>query len=199
MKYLSTLLTVLLAVAGLSASIDPLDVVIMSDPTSNTVIVRSAVPVSRPTTLELFDQRGNTLYNTKITEGDFFSKRFQAEYLPTGKYVLILTDERSRTTLPFQSNQGLVAFSPLDGLRTVFPRVDLQENRTLVVNYPAVSGQTLVVKLSGLDGNIVFTDSVSPESTIRKAYQLDNLSAGDYTLSVADRKHEIQSTAITLR
>lgn len=199
MRYISVLFTVFLALTQLQASVDPIDVVIMTDPTSNTVVIRSTIPLSRTTRMDLMDDRGNIVYNAELTEGTFFSKRFPAKYLPTGRYLLQLTDERGRTSMPFHINKGRVFYQPQKAAQAFFPNANLKEERMLVVTYPASVGKPYEVALINGDGQTVFSDRSNSSERVRKSYLLDELSAGTYTIAIRANQDRLTSRAITLK
>lgn len=199
MRYINVLITVFLAIAQLQASVNPLDVVIMTDPTSKTVVIRSTIPLSRTTRMNLMDDHGNAVYHVELTEGSFFSKRFPAKYLPTGKYLLQLTDERGRTSMPFHITKGRVFYRAQAGAQAFFPKANLNEERMLVVTYPGSGGRPYEVVLINGEGQTVFSDRSNSAETVRKSYLLDDLSAGTYTFAIRADQDRLMSHAITLK
>ena len=199
MKVLFTTLAFVFCVTILTASIDPYDMVILADPTSGSVVVRSTVPLSHAGTLVLEDARGRQLFNGEIAEGGYISKRFPIKYLPTGKYLLTLTDATGRTSLPFNCQHGVANYSPRDGHRTIFPSVNLGRDKKLTISYPASGGRPIEIALRQDDGAAVFTDQVQADVAIRKAYRLNALAAGSYVLTVEQEADIIHRTSITLR
>ncbi len=199
MRSIINLLLVFSVAGHLSASVDPLDVLVMQDPTTNSVVVRTLIQLELATKMELKNARGNFLYSGDMTAGTYVSKRFSCDNLPTGRYVLYFTDERGRTSIPFSSRGGAIAFSAVNGLRTIFPAVSLSDDRTLIVSYHGATQEAYEIELLGADGRTVFTDSVRPSQATRKAYQLDNLHAGRYTLTFNTSTLPTRSTNINLR
>ena len=197
------LFTVFIAILCLStsvrASINPYDVVMATDPTSRTSVIRSTVPMGLDTKLELVTPRGVRYYDREITEGEFITLRFPANYLPTGKYVLRIFTERGRTSLPFEYRKRAIGYTPAEGLQTIYPGVDLRDDRRLIVSYPANEGSPLRVTLLNYAGEAVFTDRDNAGAATRKAYQLDNLSAGVYTLTIATEDMRLHSHELQLK
>ena len=201
MNYLATLLTLVLGSASLAASIDPVDVVVVADPTSKTVVIRSAMAVPHATKITLLSQRGDQLYTADVAAGAYVSLRFPVTALPAAKYVLHFTDDIGRTTLPFATDANqLVKYSFAEGLRTIFPRVDVKEARTLVLSYPATEqSKAYRMTLRSADGKTVFSDRVDATASVRKTIQLESLHAGIYTVAFAANNKRLHSTAIELR
>lgn len=200
MTYLATLIFLLFTVT-LQASIAPVDVLVSADPTSETVIIRSATAVSHATTMSVFTQRGEQVYTADIAAGAYVSKRFPAAVLPAALYVLHFTDALGRTTLPFKIDESsTVQYSFAEGTHTLFPRVNMQEARTLVLSYPATEQcKAYRMTLQDAQGQTVFTDEVASTTSVRKAIQLEALHAGTYTIAFAADNRKLNSTAITLR
>ena len=201
MNYLATLLALFLASSSLTASLDPMDVIVVADPTTRSVVIRSATAVTEATTMMIYTQRGDHLYTAEIGAGAFVSKRFPLTAFPAAKYVLHFSDQHGRTTLPFTAdNKQQIRYSFTDGTRTVFPFVDVQEARTLVLSYPATEQSTAYrMTLQTLGGKTIYIDEVDTAASVRKAIQLPGLSAGTYTVAFAADNRRLHSTAITLR
>ena len=199
MKRITTLLIFLLATTVASASLDPLDVVIQADPTTKTFVLRSTHPVSELLRMELFDERGVLVYRHEAAPNTFFSKRFPMHSMERGRYVVLLTDSRGRTSLPFTLRLNTVHFDRGEATQTFYPNVRLDEDRLLVVSYPANDGEEVRVELATNTGKTVFTDATHPEQAMTKAYQLNQLRAGTYTFTVTDRHQTLHSERITLR
>ena len=198
MKTIAILLLVLSVSASCLASIDPIDVVMLTDPTSNTSVIRSTTPVSQATHLALADQWGTEIHNAEVAAGDFFSLRFAAGTLPKGSYVLLISDTRGRTRLPFEYHLSFITYDPNEGTRTVYPRFTLRDDRQLIVSYSANSESDLRVVLTDANGDAVFQDEHGQAARARKAFQLNQLSAGVYTLTVADNGHHLHSQELRL-
>ena len=198
MKLFTAFIAVCCLSAGLRASVDPYDVVMATDPTSNTSVIRSTIPMELPATMELVSPRGVGYYQSEVAEGAFLSIRFPAKFLPTGKYILRISTERGRTSLPFEYRKRTIAYSPTEGVRTMYPGVDLRGHRQLIVSYPANEGAELQVALLNPAGQEVFADSNGASIASRKAYRLDNLSAGTYTLTIATDDKRLHSRELQL-
>ncbi|OAV44925.1 hypothetical protein [Lewinella sp. 4G2] len=199
MKVTLTIFLAFFSFCSLFASIDPIDVEILTDPTSETTVFRSTIPVERAALLTVADDWGNEIFRCHVKANDFFSKRFAAADLPSGKYIFTFADERGRTVLPFTAKRGRVSHETADARRMLYPNVDLTDDKLLVVNYPAYSGKPVAVELKNDTGNAVFREVLPTDQATKKSYALDKLAAGSYTLTVNQRSTRIHSTAITLR
>ena len=200
MKVFTFLLVLLFGAATADASINPLDVLVRSDATTATVVVRTLLPAERAFTFELRTPQGKVVLTREVAAGAFLNRRFAATSLPTGRYVATFTDERGRTEQPFTiDHNGAVRAAYTEASTELFPRVTLDDAGQLVVNVRGTGGRPVAIELSDPDGKTVLKDKISGETGARRAYQLSGLAAGDYVVRVDGRHTTPYTTAIQLR
>lgn len=198
MQRLTVLLLLLFSLGNVRASIDPLDIVVLTDVSSKTFVLRTTLAVNEETTLDILDQKETSLYQITLSKGQYLNKRYPLATLPAGQYTLVFTDSRGRTTQPIVANGNGVTRDLKQAQRIYFPRVDLSADRLLVVNYANESSRRVSIALVGQDGATVFTDQVKTDGPVKRAYQLDKLAPGDYYVTVDAYNVKKHVTAIQL-
>ncbi len=198
-KVITTLLVLIFATAAAVAAISPFDLTIQRDVTSGTIVFRSTIPMDYAASILIEDLFGNALYEGRLNRGDFLNKRFREAGFTSKNYRLVVVDTLGQTTLPFQLRPAgqLVDFAAADQL--FFPRVDLRAERMLVVDYNNKSGRRVDIRIANTDGETVFSDSVNGTKNVQRAYQLNQLSEGDYQVTVSARDIKDYTLAFALR
>lgn len=181
----------------LTASVNPIDLVILDDPTSRTLILRTTTEVEQQTKIRLSDADGLTLYTTRLDSGDYLNVRLKLAALPAGTYTLDVSDEQGRTVQPIDiTGQGVIA-DPALATRTFFPRVDLRD-KLLTINYLNPAGKQVDIRLEDRQGNKVIFDRLPGENTVQRAYSLKNLPSGDYFVTVSTTGTPTYTTSLQL-
>lgn len=199
MKTLTTIVAVLLLSLGLGASVDPYDIIVVEDETNETVLFRSTIAFSHATTVTLESLLIGTIYSIDVATDGFLNSRIRKEGIPTGAYELVITDERGRTVIPFNlNNRSGLRCNYAEARNILYPTVNLKDERVLVVKYANESGKRVNLRLTNADGQEVFAVKLEGE-TIRRAYQLDQLEAGEYTVTVSSRHVKNYTAAIALQ
>lgn len=197
MKYILTLLTLFFASATALASIDPQDLTIQRDPTSGTLIVRTTVAVDQDAAFRVLDRRGNAVYNDSVRAGGFVNKRFPLTAFPPGSYTVELTDQMGATTWPLRPRGNGPVTDLAAAVRVTYPRIDLRDERTLVVDYANRDGKRVSIRIADAAGRTVFSDQV--DGKVQRAYRLDQLALGDYRVVVDGRSLKTYTQDIALR
>ncbi|MEM9930080.1 MAG: hypothetical protein AAF840_09700 [Bacteroidota bacterium] len=199
MKLLTTIFIFFLATAAAFASIHPEDLTVQRDVTSGTLVFRSIIPMENTAKVQIVDWFGNAIYSGTLNQGDFLNKRFREAGFKSKSYRLIITDTVGRTTLPFQLRPSgqLVDLAKADCL--AFPQVDIRDERMLVVDYKNKSGKRVDIRIANREGETVFSDSVNGTKNVQRAYQLNQLSEGDYQIIVSARELKDYTLAFALR
>ncbi len=185
------------AVATLSASVNPIDLVIQTDPTSHTLTLRTTTFVEHPTTVKLVDHDGLVLHTTQLAAGDYLNSRFQLAALPAGTYTVEIADEMGKTTQPLLLDRSGITSDPALATRTYHPRVNLND-KLLTIKYHNRSGHRVNIRLVDAVGNEILTDRLDASPTVRRAYSLENLPAGDYFVTVSSRDVPHYTTSLQL-
>ena len=198
MKVFNTIIALLFFVSGLGASVDPYDIVVVGDPTNNTLLLRSTVAFKHDCQLQLLNWEDQAIYVQDLAEGTFLNRRIRQTAIPNGSYTLVMSDATGRTEIPLSLSRSGVVYEVVKAKRTIYPRVDLQDERILVVNYTNETGKRVEVSLTNENGREVFADRTEGQ-TIRRAYQLDQLEAGNYTVTVSSQSVKNYTAAIALQ
>lgn len=197
MKVLTTLMVLFLTNLGLGAAIDPYDLVVLEDPTTSTIVIRSTIPLKETTEMSIIDQQGGYAFRQQLVGDAYLNKRFSRQGIPNGEYTLVFQDSKGKTEVPFKvSNQTVIA-NLTEASHVAYPSVRLHQERMLVVNYKNESGKRVDLRLFNAEGQEVFSEKVAG-ATIRRSYQLNQLEPGAYTLSVSSRSIKNYTAAIAL-
>ncbi|MEM1221004.1 MAG: hypothetical protein AAGH79_18930 [Bacteroidota bacterium] len=196
-KLLFALLLLVTNSIGLSASVNPHDLIVRVDVSSATFVVRSTIPMNAETKIELLNADGLGLYNGTIAEKHYLNKRFPLASIADGEYQLILSDLRGKTIQPLVVKKGVITQDLALAKQQFFPRVDLQDNRLMVVRYNNKEGNRINISVANGSGETVFQDQVKGED-IKRAYQLDKLEAGAYYVTFSSRTVRKHTVAIAL-
>ena len=197
MKVLTTLMVLLLTNLWLSAAIDPYDLVVMEDPTSNTIVFRSTVPLNETTEMVILDFQGRPTFQQQLVAKSYLNKRFSRNGLPDGLYTLVFQDSSGKTEVPLEISDNKVFADIVGATMVAYPLIQLRNQRMLVVNYKNESGKRVNVRLINASGQEVFSEKVEG-STIRRSYQLDQLDPGEYTVLLSSRSMKNYTAAIAL-
>lgn len=192
-KLLFALLLLVTNSIGLSASVNPYDLIVRVDVSSGTFVIRASTPMVADTKIDLMNDNGIGLYNGTIAANHYLNKRFPLASLADGKYQLILTDSIGKTVQPLVVSKGQVIQDLALAKRQLFPRINLREERLLVVNYTNIEGSRMNISLTDDAGKTIFEDQAKGE-VIKRAYQLDKLEAGAYYVTFSSktvRKHTV--------
>lgn len=181
----------------LGASIDPYDLVVLEDQTNNTIVFRTTIPVNESTEMAILDLHGQYAFRQQLSAKEFLNKRFSRSGIPNGRYTLLFQDSNGKTEIPFEVTSNEVFADIVGATQVAFPLVQLRQARILVVNYQNESGKRVDVRLTNAQGREVFSEKVEGP-TIRRAYQLDQLAAGEYTVTVSSRTFKNYTAAIAL-
>lgn len=165
------------------ASVDPVDLLVLTTPASHTVTVRTTAGVNSPTKVQIVDNLGRVLHTANLDSGAYLNSRFQLEALPNGEYDVVLSDEMGRTVQPITVDRSGITVDPALAVRTYYPRVDLKED-VLTINYLNTNGKPVAIRLADRSGNELVSDRVDNAPTVQRAYNLENLPAGDYYVTV---------------
>ena len=185
------------AVATASASINPIDLIIQTDPTSHTLTLRTAMAVDLATKVQLKDGNGLVLHTSKLDSGQYFNGRFVLSKLPSGTYYVEVTDVQGKTVQPFTiSGEGITA-DPALASRSFYPHVDLKD-KLLTINYLNSSGSSTRIRLADAQGEAIITDRLPKSTTIQRAYSLENLPAGEYFVTVSSPDVPSHTTSLRL-
>jgi len=196
MKTLLLLLSLLVATTA-EASILPIDLIVQADPTSHTLILRSTAEVPRTTTVKIVDSRELELYTAHLDAGDYLSARLRLAALSPGTYAVVISDLRGKTVQPLVTHhRGVTADTDL-AVRSVYPRVDL-DDRLLTVNYRLAKTEAISISLADDSGTEVLFDELPATAAVQRAYNLKNLPSGNYHVTVATDEGPAYTSSLRL-
>ncbi|CAH1002252.1 hypothetical protein LEM8419_03170 [Neolewinella maritima] len=197
MKTLFISFLLVFALTSVSASVNPIDLVLQTDPTSHTLTLRTTVAVSLDTKVQLKDRDGLVLHTTKLSPGDYLNGRFKLDALPNGNYFVEVTDAQGKTVQPFTINRTGIDADPALATRTFYPRVNLTD-KLLTINYLNTTGSSTRILLADAQGQQVITDQLPESTTVQRAYSLENLPAGEYYVTVSSADVPSYTTSLRL-
>jgi hypothetical protein len=187
----------LLIAATVSASINPIDLIIQADPTSHTLTLRTTTDVDLATTVKIVDADGLVLHTTKLDSGDYLNTRFKLSALPAGTYSVEVSDVQGKTVQPITVGATGITADPALAVRTFYPRIDL-DKKLLTINYLNTGGERVEVRLADDNGNEIITDRLPAATTVQRAYSLENLPAGAYYVTVSSPSTQRHTTSLRL-
>ena len=196
MKTCLSLLVLFFSVT-LSASINPSDLIVQADPTSKTITLRSLTQLQASSKLQILDAQDRLLHTAKLDSGSYLNSRFKLAALPAGEYEIILSDDLGRTTQPLTVGATGITADPALASRTFFPRVNLKENM-LTITYLNTEEKSVAIRLADKNGTAVVDDRVATSPTVNRAYNLEQLPAGEYFVTVRVRKEPTYTTSLSL-
>ena len=197
MKTVLSSLLFLFAVTTASASINPIDLIVQTDPTSHTLTLRTAAAVDLATKVQLKDGNGLVLHTSKLDSGDYLSGRFVLSKLPSGTYYFEVTDVQGKTVQPFTIDGVGITADPTLATRSFYPQVDLTD-KLLTINYLNSSGSSTRIRLADAEGKAIITDRLPKSATVQRAYSLENLPAGEYFVTVSSPDVPSYTTSLRL-
>ena len=182
----------------LSASINPSDLIVQADPTSKTITLRSLTPFQASSKLQILDAQDRLLHTAKLDSGSYLNSRFKLAALPAGEYEIVLSDDLGRTIQPLTVGTTGITADPALASRTFFPRVDLKEDM-LTITYLNTEEKSVAIRLADKNGTAVVDDRVTTSPTVNRAYNLEQLPAGEYFVTVRVRKEPTYTTSLSLQ
>ena len=197
MKTILSSLLFLFAVTTANASINPIDLIVQTDPISHTLTLRTARAVDLATKVQLKDGNGLILHTSKLDSGDYLSSRFVLSRLPSGTYYVEVTDVQGKTVQPFTIDGVGITADPTLATRSFYPQVDLTD-KLLTINYLNSSGSSTRIRLADAEGKAIITDRLPESATVQRAYSLENLPAGEYFVTVSSPDVPSYTTSLRL-
>ncbi len=199
MKIVLNLFCLLVFSSVATASVDPLDIVVLADQSTQSVVFRTTIAFDRTTDFEIYSYSGDLLFQEELAPGTFLAKRFRQDNFGPGKYTVILADELGRTELPITISSNNISTNRDLALRTQFPVVDLNSSGVLVVNCRNKPCRRISLRLTDHAGEEIFSEEVDGKAGVRRSYQLNQLAAGDYLVTISSKDVQNYTAAITLR
>jgi len=199
MKTVFSILCLLVFSSLATASVDPFDIVILADHSNESVVFRTTINFEQTTDFEILNAYGDLVFQEELAPGNFLNKRFKRNNFPTGKYIVILADEKGRTELPIVIGDRSLTINRAAALRTQFPVVNLNESGVLVVNCRNKPCPKVSLKLTDKSGEEIFSEEMDGKATVRRSYQLNRLAAGEYLVTISSNNLNNYTAAITLR
>lgn len=190
-------MVLLLTTTWLSASVDPYDLVVLEDPTNNTIVFRSTAPLSEVTEMLIVNEDGQHTYAQKLSANSYLSKRFTRRSLPNGDYTFVLRAETGKIEVTFTISEDNFSADILGARKMTYPEVKLRQARLLVVDYKNETGKRVNVRLTDAAGNEVFSEKITGPA-IHRSYLLEQLEAGDYVVTVSSKNVKNYTAAIAL-
>lgn len=130
--------------------------------------------------LRLMDADQNSIYTERMSEG-LFSKKLNFKDLENGTYYLSADDNliKYMYTIVLENNDVKIIESDED-VKPFFRKTD----KMILMNYLNLNKNVLSIKIYDTEGRTVFSQYVSDEMIVEKAFNFTDAYSGAYTLLV---------------
>lgn len=129
------------------------------------------------------DQNGLVLLKENIANADSYSKIFNMENLPAGRYLVTLHTFSREIYQPIALEENGVKVDISQRSERFIPIIDLRD-RVLGLSYLNTERTNVKVSILDSDGKTVHQDNVDDGLTVERLYNLQQLPTGLYTLRV---------------
>ena len=180
---LLTLATVL-AICFNASALDYVSFVL--DQNGKAFILYLNVQVDKAIELSIQDESGTILWDDNFQAKGKVAKKFSLDQLPDGDYFAQVSDEMKTITQPLTIRKGIANILEKDRTIQYKPMV-FQKDRRLDINW-YTAGEKAVITLTDWDGNVLLKESQEKNATLHKRFNLEQIQAGEYTLSLATSK-----------
>ncbi len=194
MKFLKMTATALALMLAVNLSARPIDerdgekakiTVKALDGEKKAVIRVASLPGEALAVLKVKDQNGRVLYTENIRKNQAYAKRYDFSKLPAGKYAVEIKNgkEVSEQSFSLDSNQLMVKSGTEITAGYIKSVVDVEPNlvKVLVQNNKLAN---LTLRLYDVHGKILHEETVRPEETVIKGFDLTKVGTGRYSIAI---------------
>lgn len=146
-------------------------------------LVLTLEKASKDFTLQITDVYDNVLYFERM-QNNTVSKKFDLNNLENGTYFLTTSDV-TKTIVYTVSVQG-DSVTILDEEETVKPYFRMTKER-LFVNFLNLDKSKVVIRVYDSEYRVVFSETVTEEMIIEKAFNFEGAFSGSYRVVVSDK------------
>ena len=131
--------------------------------------------------ITLRDLSGNILYSDKSTNRQLLNRKYNLESLPVGSYQLIVEGGNKKSIHTLAVGINKITTNNIEDVLIFKPTINVTEDY-LEINHLALGKK---VEISILDNNgVFFSRSFKGESTINTRFDISDLPAGNYLVSL---------------
>lgn len=147
---------------------------------SKTVRMELITPSSEAIDVYVLNKRDKKLYSDRIMVGSTYSSLYDFENFKTGTYTLVseLENMRLNRTIEVRESGAKV----IDSYYTFSPTFKIQDSK-VIVHYISDSNDKVDISIEGMDEFIYDGSYSSEENTFTRAYDINNLEEGFYTMN----------------
>lgn len=131
----------------------------------------------------LKDVEGETLYNETRLQSSLDQQKYDLRKLPIGDYTLVVVYDGVIKIQPIKKRKDILEIK-VEELQTIFQPVFRQHSGYLDLNMLCLSDLNISLKISDAEGNMIYRESVQPNGTLQKRFNLSMLDNGNYTFTV---------------
>lgn len=147
----------------------------------NVVLIKFNDIQSEVAYVKLIDKDGVQLWSETVTGATTFYKQFNLTQLPDGDYKIIMTDGDVEYTQALKKSINKVYVVSTSAVSFLKPTTTLK-NENLKVTFPEGATKLKSVSFQGEKGVAFFTDEVNYKEDFARAYNLNKLARGTYTV-----------------
>jgi hypothetical protein len=178
-------LIAILCVSTTCANALPLDDIIIGN-TTESVSVNWKNLGKQTVHVKIINENQVVVMDEKVKNQVEFLKQYRVTTLPSGRYNLVITKEKSRITQPFSVQNGELSVLETDKKVKHFPTFS-QKNGSLSINFLLGYYGTITVKVLDDYGNTVYSQKNENAFCLHKSYNFDRAERGTYKVElVAD-------------
>ncbi len=134
--------------------------------------------------ISLKDLKGEVLYTENLTRGDQYRKLFDLNALPEGEYILQIEDGTRIKTWPLEITRAGLKLQKAGNTDFYKPQIISREVNKVGISLLNAEKQYVQMSIFDNNSNLLFNESLSNELIIQKMYDLSQLPAGSYNVSV---------------
>lgn len=137
--------------------------------------------------ISLFDDEDVKLHEDLLFAQLSYSKRYNLNKLPSGKYTLVIEHDSFIETQPIVVSRDDVEVMR-DKALTVYKPVLRKNGHFIDLDMLLLSDAKVLIKIVDSDGKVNFTELTENQNLIQKRYNIEQLEKGTYKLTVSWRQ-----------
>ena len=157
-------------------------------PLKKNSFVVQVTSIDYKSTCYLKDGNNHILYQENIETGQPYERSFNLIELPDGKYEMVIDDVFKTRITHINKIQGVVIANDEIIETTYKPQVIMKEER-LTVSLLALKKESLNIELYDANDVLIFKDTLSGSQNLGKKFDLSQLTAGVYKISLITPKN----------
>ena len=147
----------------------------------NVVLIKFSNIQSEVAYIKLIDKDGTQLWSEVVKGATTFNKQFNLAQLPDGEYQIVMTDGDVVHTQGIRKSIDKVYVVSSEVISILKPTTTIN-NKNLKVTFPQGTTKLKSISFQGEQGDPFFIDEVEYSTDFAKAYNLNKLPQGAYTV-----------------